>query len=96
VDSSNPIEDMVNRLSGLLPRGATGGIRQDIEDNLRGGIESGLRTMNLVTREEFEIQNAVLLRTREKLEQLEKQVVELESLIGKINDKVEIPSTPSR
>lgn len=82
MDSSNPIEDMVKRLSGLLPSGATSGIRQDIEDNLRGGIESGLRTMNLVTREEFEIQNAVLLRTREKLEQLEKQVAELETQLA--------------
>lgn len=83
MESSNPIEDMVKRLSTLLPKGGSvDELRKDIEGNLRGGIENGLRTMNLVTREEFEIQNAVLLRTREKLEQLEKQVAELEAQLA--------------
>ena len=83
MDASNPIEELAKRLSSLLPGGSVSSVndvRRDIEGNLRSGIESGLRKMNLVTREEFEIQNAVLLRTREKLEQLEKQVAELESL----------------
>ncbi len=41
-------------------------------------IERALRTMNLVTREEFDAQTAVLLRTREKLEALNKQLIALE------------------
>ncbi len=84
--ASNPIEELAKRLSSLLPSGSVSSIndiRNDIESNLRSGIENGLRTMNLVTREEFEIQNAVLLRTREKLEQLEKQVAKLEAAFNK-------------
>ncbi len=86
MEASNPIEELARRLSSLLPGGSVNSInevRKDIEGNLRSGIESGLRTMNLVTREEFEIQNAVLLRTREKLEQLEKQVSKLEIALKK-------------
>jgi len=54
------------------------GLQSDFESNVRSGLESGLRKMNLVTREEFDIQSAVLLRTREKLEALEKLVAKLE------------------
>lgn len=45
---------------------------------LKAIIESGLKKLNLVTREEFDAQQAVLLRTREKLDKLEKQISELE------------------
>ncbi|MEE9352716.1 MAG: accessory factor UbiK family protein [Thiotrichaceae bacterium] len=78
MDSSNPVEQLAKRLSTLLP-GSVDTVRKDLESNLRSGIESGLRTMNLVSREEFEVQTAVLLRTREKLEALEKLVAELEA-----------------
>ncbi len=44
---------------------------------LKALIESGLQKCNVVTREEFDVQQAVLLKTREKLEQLEKQLAEL-------------------
>ena len=80
MDSSNPVEQLTKRISELLP-GSVDDVRKDIESNLRGGIESGLRSMNLVTREEFEIQTAVLLRTREKLERMEKLVATLEAKI---------------
>jgi BMFP domain-containing protein YqiC len=53
-------------------------LQADIENNLKSGLESGLQKMNLVTREEFEIQSAILLKTREKLELLEKKISELE------------------
>jgi len=78
VDSSNPIDQLAKRLSAFLPDNVDT-MRKDVESNLRSGLESGLRTMNLVTREEFEVQTAVLLKTRQKLEELEKKVVELES-----------------
>ena len=41
-------------------------------------LQSGLQTMDLVTREEFDVQTKILMRTREKLTALEKQVAELE------------------
>lgn len=49
------------------------------ERELRALLENALRKMNLVSREEFDAQQAVLLRTREKLERLEAQLEELES-----------------
>ena len=55
-------------------------LHQDVERNLRVAVDSGLRKMNLVTREEFDIQSAVLERTRSRLEALEKQVAGLEEL----------------
>jgi BMFP domain-containing protein YqiC len=53
-------------------------LQDDLERNLRMTLESTLRQMNLVSRDEFEIQQAVLMRTREKLAALEKRVAELE------------------
>ena len=50
----------------------------DLEQNFRSVLKGGLQKLDLVTREEFEVQEAVLARTREKLEALEKQVAELE------------------
>jgi BMFP domain-containing protein YqiC len=50
----------------------------DLEKNVRALISSFLARLDLVTREEFDIQRQVLLRTREKLAQLEAQVRELE------------------
>jgi len=77
----NPIDQLDNltkHLSSLIPEPLQA-TQQDLESNLRSGLETGLRKMNLVTREEFDIQNAVLLRTREKLEALEKRISELEA-----------------
>lgn len=74
----NPLDDLAKKLADFMPSSVQG-IQEDIESNIRGGLESGLRKMNLVTREEFDVQNAVLLRTREKLEALEKIVAELEA-----------------
>lgn len=53
---------------------------QDIQRNLRGLIQSGFDKMDLVTRDEFDTQTAVLERTRAKLDQLEKQLNELTQL----------------
>ncbi len=50
----------------------------DVMKNLRAGLESGLARLELVSREEFEVQAAVLSRTREKLKRLEEQVKALE------------------
>lgn len=52
---------------------------RDIEKNVKALLQSGLQRLELVTREEFEIQAQVLLRSREKLEMLEKRVAELEA-----------------
>ena len=53
-------------------------MRDDLESNFRGVLRSGLNKLDLVTREEFEVQEAVLARTREKLEALEAKLAALE------------------
>lgn len=56
--------------------------REDMENHARAAVMSVVSKLELVTREEFDAQQAVLLRTRERLEQLEKQVAELEQAPG--------------
>lgn len=53
-------------------------MRRDLEDNFRSVLQTGLGKLDLVTREEFEVQEAVLKRTREKLEALEKRLEDFE------------------
>ncbi|MCB1844762.1 MAG: accessory factor UbiK family protein, partial [Halioglobus sp.] len=50
----------------------------DLEENFRTVLKSSLQRMDLVTREEFEVQEAVLARTREKLEALEARLTDYE------------------
>jgi hypothetical protein len=54
-------------------------INADVRQQVRAAAQSAFEKMDFVSREEFEAQKAVLLRTREKLESLEKQIAELES-----------------
>lgn len=60
-----------------LPKGFQT-LQADVEKNLHSLVQAALSRMNLVTREEFDVQAAVLRRTREKLDRLEKQLAELE------------------
>jgi len=74
----NHIDDLARRLSGLVPPGLRES-REELQENFKAVLQSGLARLDLVTREEFEVQRAVLLRTREKLEQLQAVVAELEA-----------------
>jgi len=71
------IDDLARRLSNLVPQGLREGSAQ-LQDNFKAVLQSGLSRLDLVTREEFDIQRAVLLRTREKLDALQRQVEALE------------------
>lgn len=72
------LDDLAKKLTALMPEPVRH-LQEDMEKNMRGLLEGGLQKMNLVTREEFDIQSAVLLRTREKLEALEKRLAALEA-----------------
>ncbi|WP_250656392.1 accessory factor UbiK family protein [Alkalimarinus coralli] len=56
--------------------------QDDLHNHVKMVVSSVLSKLDLVTREEFETQEAVLLRTRAMLEQLEKQVTELEKKLA--------------
>jgi len=74
-------DDLSRRVAGNLPPGLQG-LQDDLQRNLRSGMEAALGKLNLVSREDFEVQQAVLLRTREKLRALEARVAALESAAG--------------
>jgi len=71
------LEQLSKRISSLIPDDLKH-MQGDIESNIHSLLQSSLSKMNLVTREEFDVQSAVLQRTRDKLEQLEKQVAQLQ------------------
>ena len=74
----------VEQVFETLRKAVPGGLAEDVEKNLRAALAGALSRLNLVTREELEVQAAVLARTRARLEALEKQVTELErSLVKK-------------
>lgn len=71
------IEQLARRLAETVPEGLRS-VQQDLEANFRTVLSSGLAKLDLVTREEFEVQEAVLARTREKLEALEQRLARWE------------------
>ena len=72
------IDDLARRLSNLVPPGMREG-REELQQNFKAVLQTGLARLDLVTREEFDVQRAVLLRTREKLEELQRTVEALEA-----------------
>src|SRR5690606_27962697 len=80
------IDELARRLSGLVPPGLRGS-REELQENCKAVLQAGLARLDLVTREEFEVQRAALLRTREKLEEPERTVARLEArLAGRPDD----------
>jgi BMFP domain-containing protein YqiC len=67
------IDDLAGKLAGAVPEGAKT-LRADLESNFRGLLQNALGKLDLVTREEFDIQTKVLERTRSKLDQLEQEL----------------------
>lgn len=65
------------KLSDVLPSGLNS-VKEDAKKNFKSILEATFAKMNLVTREEFDAQAAVLMRTREQIVVLEKQISELE------------------
>ncbi len=76
--SNDSIDNLARLLAETLPQGLRSA-RDDLEKNFRSVLQSGLTKLDLVTREEFAVQEAVLARTREKLDALEQRLAELGS-----------------
>lgn len=73
--SAATLDDLVHRIGRAIESSPA----KDVEKNVKALLQSGLQRLELVPREEFEIQAQVLLRSREKLEALEMRVAELEA-----------------
>ena len=65
------LEELVEKLGNSLPPGAAG-LKADFDKNAKATLQSALAKMDLVTREEFDLQVALLEKTREKLDRIEK------------------------
>lgn len=74
----NHIDALARRLSELVPPGLRES-REELQATFKNALQAGLTKLDLVTREEFEVQRAVLLRTREKLDALEHAVAAMEN-----------------
>ncbi len=72
------IDELARRLSSLVPAGLREG-KEELQQNFKSVLQSGLGKLDLVTREEFDVQRAVLLRTRDKLNELQRAVAQIEA-----------------
>ena len=72
------LDKLARQLAESVPKNLRA-LGEDLERNFKSLLSSGFERMDLVTREEFDLQAAVLERTREKLEGLEARIAELEA-----------------
>jgi BMFP domain-containing protein YqiC len=67
---NNKFKELVDGILSIIPKN-TEAMKDDIKDNLKILLNDYLRKIDVVTREEFDVQREVLLKTRKKLEDLE-------------------------
>jgi BMFP domain-containing protein YqiC len=75
------LDELARQLAESVPQNLRE-LGQDVERNFKSLLQSGLERMELVTREEFDLQRAVLDRTRAKLETMEARLADLEKALG--------------
>ena len=76
--NSRPLDELAARIGQVLENSPA----KDIEKNIKSLLQSGLARLDVVPRSEFDVQAQVLLRTREKVEALERRLEELESRLA--------------
>lgn len=80
---SETLDELTRKISQTIRESPA----KDMERSVKAMLQSGLQRLNVVPREEFEIQAQVLARTREKLESLEARVAELEAARAAAGDR---------
>jgi hypothetical protein len=80
---SETLDELTRKISQTIRESPA----KDMERSVKAMLQSGLQRLNVVPREEFEIQAQVLARTREKLETLEARVAELEAARAAAGDR---------
>jgi len=83
--NKNIIEEINAKVSDILQNSPA----KDVERNVRAALSGVFSRLDLVTRDEFDVQQNVLQRTREKLTQLEAKIAELEQQLGMTNNESE-------
>ena len=72
------LNELADKLTSVIPDSVRT-LKTDLDNNIKAILESSLRQMNLVSREEFDVQSALLERTLNKLQELEQQLDQLKS-----------------
>ena len=80
------LDELVRKLSDAIPEGMKG-FDQEAKRQFRSILESGIEKLNLVSREEFDIQVKVLARTRVKVDELEAQLANIEQSLTEQSSK---------
>ena len=75
------IDELARRLSSLVP-GSLRDSREELQQNFKSVLQTGLGKLDLVTRDEFDVQRAVLLRTRDKLNELQRAIDRIEAQLA--------------
>jgi ubiquinone biosynthesis accessory factor UbiK len=78
--NTTPLDELVSQVLRNLPAGLQA-LRADVERNIRATLEAGLRNLDLVTRQEFEVQQQLLQRAQLQMKVLEEKLTALEALI---------------
>jgi BMFP domain-containing protein YqiC len=85
--SSEQIDEITSKIKAALPSGINSNLKsgikqfqQETEKNIRVVLQASFAKLDLVSREEFDIQSKLLQRTREKLSELEQRVQELNNV----------------
>lgn len=86
------IEQIARQVHESMPKGIRE-FGEDVEKKIRQTLQAQLTRLDLVSREEFDVQTQVLLRTREKLALLEQRISELENRSTEIKKQPD-PETP--
>jgi BMFP domain-containing protein YqiC len=85
-NQDNIVNQFIKQFNQAFVPGAQA-LGEEVQMQIRSAMNSALQKMDLVTREEFDTQQAVLMRSREKLDALEKQIAELEQILQQLSEK---------
>ncbi|CSQ15866.1 Uncharacterized protein conserved in bacteria [Shigella sonnei] len=90
------IEQIARQVHESMPKGIRefGEFGEDVEKKIRQTLQAQLTRLDLVSREEFDVQTQVLLRTREKLARLEQRMSELENRSTEIKKQPDPETLP--
>lgn len=75
------LDDIAAKLNNAVPESLRTA-QHDVEKTLRAGLQGAMQRLDIVSREEFEVQSMLLARTREKLDAMEERVRVLEAQLG--------------
>jgi BMFP domain-containing protein YqiC len=80
------IDDLAKKVADSMPESLRN-LQNDVEQNFKATLQAGLGRLDLVTRDEFDVQANVLRRTREKLRKLEERIAALEPQVENVDDE---------